>query len=236
VSDRIVVNGVEIGPATNVTSMFRQQLLGGGIFSGRYDETPEPGIKTVLRAAEGTSVEPRVIDAILTLLTDDEPRVRAGAVEVAQHFAQKFDASQLLAILDKSPELFVGVPQAAPGNASKDLAWGLLRAMAAASNVTPTVISRLREAVVNVPNGSEVLAGLTERDTDWVIQHAPEVIGSDKGRASALLYLLGQPDLRERLVRSIPEESPRLRDVMKAAVSKEIREEGERRHLLELLN
>jgi hypothetical protein len=235
VRDRIVVNGIELGPNTDVVSVLRKQLLGGGIFSGRYDEAPEPGVRSVVRAAEGTSVEPRVVEAILNLLTDENPQVRAGAVEIAQHFADKFDASRLLRILNQSPELFVGIPQGAPGNAGKDLAWGLLRAMAAASNVTPPVISRLRQAVVNFPNGAEVLAGLTERDSDWVIEHAPEVIGSDKSRAKALLFMLRGPVLRERLIKSIPAESPRLREIMTTAISEEIRDEAERRRLLELL-
>lgn len=230
-----MVNGIEVGPTTDVASILKEQLLHGGIFSGRYDETPEPGVRSVLRAAEGTSVEPRVLDAILQLLRDDNPRVRAGAVEIAQHFADKFDASRLLSILDQSPDLFTGIPQAAPGNAGKDLAWGLLRAVAAASHVTPSVISRLRQAVVNFPNGTEVLAGLTELDIDWVIEHAPEVIGSDKSRAKALLFMLGRPGLRERLVKAIPKESPLLREIMATSVSEEIRDEAERQRLLDLL-
>jgi len=234
--DRIVVNGIEVGPRTDVASIVREQLLYGGILSGRYDETPEPGVRSLLRAAEGTSVEPRIVDAILKLLTDDSAKVRAGAVEIAQHFANKFEASRLLAILDENPQLFGGFPQTAGRDATKDLGWGLLRAIAAASDVTPSVISRLREAVVSFPNGAEVLAGLTERDTDWVIEHAPEVIGSDKGRAKALLFMLGQPAFRERLIKAIPAESPRLRDIMKTAVSEEIQDAAERQHLIELLN
>src|SRR5439155_11217210 len=113
--DKIVVNGVEVGLSTDFVSLLKKQLLHGDILSGRYDEFPEPGVRSVFQAAQGTRLEPRVVEALLTLLTDPNPRVRAGAVEVIQHFSDKFDAAQLLSILENNSSLFIDVAQAAPG-------------------------------------------------------------------------------------------------------------------------
>jgi hypothetical protein len=46
---------------------------------------------------------------------------------------------------------------------------------------------------------------------------------------------LKKPEQRERLVRAIPKESPRLRDLISAAIPEEIKDPTERQKLLQLL-
>src|SRR4029077_12958473 len=104
-----------------------------------------------------------------------------------------------------------------------DLAWGLLRAIAGSSNWDLQVTERLRSAALEFPNGSSVLAGVVSHDPDWAIDHAQELIGDQAARARIVLFRLKAPEQRERLVRAIPDESPRLRDVVNMAVSEEVK-------------
>jgi HEAT repeat protein len=231
-NDEVIVNGVRVGPSTDLPALLRRQLIDGSVLAGRYDDTPEPGIWSLFAAAKGTALEQRLVEAVESLLTDPDPRVRSGAVGLAQAYAEKFRASDLLRILAGHRNLFEGITVK---TGEPDLAWGLLRAMAGSSNWSPEVIERLRSAALEFPNGSSVLAGLVSHDPDWAIQHAQEVVGDQPARATILLYRLRDPKQRERLIRSIPTESPRLRKVMADAVSKEVKDPVEKERLLSLL-
>jgi len=232
-SDEVIVNGVRIGPTTDLTSLLKRQLVEGSVLAGRYDDSPEPGVWSLFAAAKGTALEPRLTDAVKRLLTDPDLRVRSGAVGLAQAYAEKFDAPELLAILAGHPALFEDV--VAKGSSESDLAWGLLRAIAGSSKWNLEVAKRVRSAALEFPNGLNVLAGLVSNDADWVIQHAPQVIGDQPARARIVLFRLKDPDSRERLIRSIPSESPSLRKLMASAVSDEIKDPTEKANLLKLL-
>jgi HEAT repeat protein len=232
VSDEIIVNGVHVGLSTDLSSLLKRQLTDGSVLAGRYDDSPEPGIWSLFAAAKGTALEQRLIEAVQSLLMDSDPRVRSGAVDLAQAYAEKFQAANLLTVLMAHRNLFEGVTVKA---GEPDLAWGLLRAMAGSSNWSPEVTERLRSAALEFPNGSSVLAGLVSHDPDWAILHAQEVVGDQPARANILLYRLKDPEQRERLIRAIPTESPQLRKVMADAVSKEIKDPVEKQRLLSLL-
>jgi hypothetical protein len=232
VSDEVVVNGVRVGPSTDLASLLRQQLTSGSVLAGRYDDSPEPGIWSLFAAAKGTSLEPRLVQTVRSLLTDPDVRVRSGAVGLAQAYAEKFQGQDLLRTLEDNPALFHGVPGR---SGEPDLAWGVLRAIAGSANWTPAVAERVRSAALEFPNGSSVLAGLVSNDPEWAIQHFQELIGDQLSRARIVLFRLKSPDLRERLVRAIPAESPRLRELMVTAVSEEVKDPAERKKLLQLL-
>jgi HEAT repeat protein len=231
--DEVIINGVQIGPSTDLRSLLKSQLLEGTLLAGRYDESSEEGIWSLFRAAKGTTLEPRLVEAVGELITDPDERVRSGAVDLAQAFAEKFQAGDLLAVLTDQAKLFEGV--ASPTSGQPDLAWGLLRAIAAAKNWTPKVASRIRSAALDPVNGLSVLAGLVNHDPNWVIEHLQQLVTDQPVRAEVILFRLKDPILRERLVRAIPNESPSLKQLIAGAVAKEIRDEGEKRKLLRLL-
>jgi HEAT repeat protein len=233
VSDPIIINGVEVGPSTDVTSLLRSEFRGGSRLAGRYDEGPEPGIRTLIDAAKGTPLEKRLLEGLRSLLTDDDQKVRSGAAGMVLHFAERFDPSELLAVLEKNPQLFKDV--AVNQDPELDLAWTLLRAAAASPTRDPRVVERLREAVKDPARGIWVLAGVVSHDPDWVIEHAQEVLRDQPARARIVLYRLKEPEQRERLIRAIPHESPQLRQAMVAAVVEEIKDPIENRRLLSLL-
>ena len=231
-SDEVIVNGVHVGLSTDLPALLKRQLIDGSVLAGRYDDSPEPGIWSLFAAAKGTALEQRLIEAVQSLLTDSDPRVRSGAVGLAQAYAEKFQAANLLRVLTAHRNLFEGITVK---TGEPDLGWGLLRAMAGSSNWSPEVTERLRSAALEFQNGSTVLAGLVSHDPDWAIQHAQEVVGGEPARANILLYRLKDPEQRERLIRAIPTESPQLREVMADAVSKEIKDPVEKQRLISLL-
>jgi hypothetical protein len=233
VTDEVVVNGVRVGPSTDLPSLLRKQLLEGSVLASRYDDSPEPGIWSLFAAAKGTDLERRLVQAVETLLTDSDPRIRSGAVGLAQAYAEKFQASDLLKVMVDHPDMFEGV---AIKTGEPDLAWGLLRAMAGSSNWTPTVAKRLRAAALEFPNGSAVLAGLVSHDPDWAINHAQELIGDELARARIILFRLKEPRQREQLVRATSKESPKLRELLAAAAVEEVKDPAERQRLIQLLD
>jgi hypothetical protein len=232
VTDEVVVNGVQVGLSTDLPALLRRQIADGSVLAGKYDDSPEPGIWSLFAAAKGTRLEARLVEAVRSLLTDPDAHVRSGAVGLAQAYAEKFQAPDLLRVLAGHPNLFEGVTGK---TGEPDLAWGLLRAMAGASNWNPEVTERLRSAALEFPNGSAVLAGLVSHNPDWAIQHAEALIGDQPARARIVLFRLKKPEQRERLVRAIPKESPRLRDLISAAIPEEIKDPTERQKLLQLL-
>jgi hypothetical protein len=232
VTDEVVVNGVRVGPSTDLPSLLRKQLLEGSVLASRYDDTPEPGIWSLFAAAKGTDLERRLVQAVRTLLTDSDPGVRSGAVGLVQAYADRFQGPDLLEVLVDHPEMFEGV---AMKTGEPDLAWGLLRAMAGSSNWTPAVAERLRGAALEFPNGSAVLAGLVNHEPDWAIQHAQELIGDQLTRARIVLFRLKEPNQREQLVRATSKESPKLRELLAQAAAEEIKDPAERQRLIQLL-
>jgi hypothetical protein len=232
VTDEVVVNGVRVGPSTDLPLLLRRQIVDGNVLAGKYDDSPEPGIWSLFAAAKGTPLEARLVEAVRSLLIDSDARVRLGAVGLAQAYAEKFQAQDLLRVLSDHPNLFEGVTGK---TGEPDLAWGLLRAIAGSSNWSPEVTERLRSAALEFPNGSSVLAGLVSHNPDWAIEHAQELIGDQPPRAHIVLFRLKDPQQRERLVRAIPKESPRLRDIVSAAVDEEVKDPAERQRLLHLL-
>lgn len=231
-TDEVVVNGVRVGPSTDLPVLLRRQIVDGNVLAGRYDDSPEPGIWSLFAAAKGTPLEARLVEAVRSLLTDFDARVRSAAVGLAQAYAEKFQAPDLLQVLVDHPDLFEGVSER---TGEPDLAWGLLRAIAGSSNWDLRVTERLRSAALEFPNGSSVLAGLVSHNPDWAIDHAQELIGDQPARARIVLFRLKDPEQRERLVRAIPKESPRLRDLVSMAVSEEVKDPAERQRLLQLL-
>jgi hypothetical protein len=234
-TDSLNLSGINVSSETNFKTLLRNEFLGSALFAGRYDEDPAPGVRAFVNAAINTQFGNRALQALLSLLVDSDQTVRAGAAGTVLHFAERFDPATLLGILRDNPTLFNGVPLLGEkGPAELDLAWTLLRAVAARPTNDVQVIAALREAVRH-KNGSWILAGLVTSDPIWVAEHPLEVLDEDPVRANIVLYRLGDPNLREKFVRSIPEESPLLRKALTKAVSEEVHDPTERRHLLSLL-
>jgi hypothetical protein len=234
VNASITINGVRIDASTDIVSLVRDQLLGSGLLSGRYDEGPEAGVRSLVEVATGTAIEGRVLTALRSLLADSDSQVRAGAVGVVLHFAEKFDPSDLLETLKRNRALYDNVPLSPQGKSGLDLSWALMRAMAARPSRDPAVLQTLREAL-REPNGSWLLAGVANNDADWLVEHPQEALDDDPERARIVLFRLSDKNLRERFVRAIPTESPSLRKAVADAVASEIKDPVERNQLLRLL-
>ena len=232
-NEAVRVGNTDIGPATDFESLLRHQFLGGTPLSGRYDDTPEQGALSLFAALKGKQFASRAADAVTRLLSDDNLDVRAGAAAVIEDFPEHFDGKRILKLLDDRPELYRGVGANHFGRKQPDLAWSLLRGMAAMTRPDPQVRDRLRRAAQDPVNGTWVLAGVTANDADWVINHPAESIQGDPSRAWIVVLNLGQN--RERFMQMIPKESPGLRDAVRLGIERAVRDETERNHLLALL-
>jgi hypothetical protein len=229
----IVVNGVRIGPQSDMVGMFRRALQGEDVFPSRTAIRPEDGVTTVLHATRGTTLEPQVRDAIMTLLTDSDPKVRAGAVLTIETFPRGFDGQALLRILDERPNQFQGIPATATGFA--DIYWELLRAIAGTNSYSADVQDRLRRSVTDPSNGQWLLAGLTRSDADWVLAHAREVLAGQPVRVITVLANLTNPRMRERFVEALREEPESFRKDAAANLDEVVSDAKQRERLTRLL-
>ena len=209
--DGLIVNGRQVDASTDFTTLIRGQLLGDASLSGRYDDSVDQGVWSLFSACKGTAVEERVLEAIKSLLLDSDKTVRSGAVRLSQAFADRFKAAELLQILDDNRTLFDGVTDGKLRG--MDLSWGMLRAIAGAGTWTPPVTERIESAVKDPTHGATVLAALVDHEPRWVIENIQDVVAEQPMRAEVVLFRMKQPSLRERLVRAVPKESPRLRSL-----------------------
>jgi len=230
-SETIRVGNTDVGPTTDFEGLLRRQFSGGTPFSGRYDETPDQGALSLFAALKDTDLASRAADAVTRLLKDDNLDVRAGAVAVVEDFPKYFDARRLLGLLNDHSKLYEGIGANHFGRKQPDLAWALMRGMAASRTTDPAVRDRLRQAAQDPVNGSWVLAGVTTNDADWVITHPAESVQGDASRAWIVLLNLGDHD-RERFVRMVPKESPELRDAIRRGVERAVRNETARNRLI----
>jgi hypothetical protein len=229
----LVVNGVRIGPGSDLVGMFRRALTGEDVFPSRTASGPEDGVTTVLHATRGTTLEPRVKDAIMTLLTDSEPKVRAGAVLAIETFPRGFDGQALLRILDKRPSLFQGIPATAAG--FSDIHWELLRAIAGTRSQSEEVLDRLKRSVTDPANGQSLVAGLTRSDPDWVLGHVREVLAGQPTRVNAILANVDDAQKREEFLNALRGEPEQFRKDAAARLDRVVGDPQQRERLTRLL-
>ncbi len=224
----------EIGPGTDFESLLRRHLTGGTSLSGQSNETPEQGVINLFSALQGSPLLGVAAAAATHLLTDSDLNVRAGAVAAVQEFPRDFDPSVILKILEENARLYQGVGANHFGRKQPDLAWALLRGLAAIASTNADVRNRLRSAMQDRTNGTEVLAGVVANDKEWVICHPVETIQADPTRAWIALLNLGDATSRERFTRAVPQESPGACDALKAGIRRAIQNSVERDRLLSL--
>ena len=229
----IVVNGVAIGPKSDLVGMFRRALQGEEVFPSRTAYGPEDGVTTVLQASRGTPLEARVREAIITLLTDSDPKVRAGAVLAIETFPRGFDGKVLLRILDDNPSLFVGTKATAPG--FSDIYWELLRAIAGTRSQSQDILSRLKRSVTDPDNGQSLVAGLTRSDPNWVLANLREVIAGQPARVNAILANIDEVQKRDEVLNALHSEPEQFRKDVAARLDRAIGDPQERERLTRLL-
>ena len=236
--NRIVFDGMEASDSTEMAALMRRQFS-SGIISGRTtDQGPEEALWRLFHSIENTPAELIFVDALMQLLTDSNVATRTSAVGLAQDVAEKLDPGQLLALLGERPTLFNNVVAEGPSRSDfqgEDLAWGLLRAIAAHPTMDEKVLTRLRSAAMDPDNGARVLAGLTVSDPDWVLRNLKALIDQEPGRASIVLNNLDDPAKSKEFTETANRSSPRGRAAAVNAVREKIKDLNERKLLLSLL-
>lgn len=197
-NEEVVVNGVRLAPNSDFVNLFRRALQGESVFPSKTAYGPEDGVAAVLQTTRGTALEPPVRQAIMTLLLDSDPKVRAGTVLAIETFPRGFDGEALLRILENESSLFRNIPAITPG--FSDLYWQLLRAVAGTGSQSKAVLDRLRASVADQANGHWLLAALTKSDKAWILDHAEQLIGGQPSRVATVLANLPEAQDRKRFI------------------------------------
>jgi hypothetical protein len=229
----IVVHGVALGPQSDFLGMFRRALKGEAVFPSKTAFGAEDGVVDVLEATQASSFASRVREALMKLLTDPDPRVRAGAVMALGTFPRGFDGRALLQILDEQPNLFRGVVPLA--RSYPDLEWELLVAIDATELKDLKFTERLKAAVKDPSNGGWVVGGATKADPRWVIDHAREVVAGQAGRVNAVLANLDDLRKREEFLNGLRGEPEQFRKDAAARLDRVVADPQQRERLTRLL-
>ena len=233
--DTFTFDGVQLGPSTNYVKLVREQLKDGSVWPSG-DAAPHQGVRRVIDAAEGTSAEEPLFDALLRLISDDDAAVRTSAIRLVWDYADKVDTSSLLKALIDRPALYEGVrPVGVTESYMPDLYWGLIQAMNASPKSNAEVIATLRQAAEDPDNGFRVLGGLAGKDSAWVISNAPRLVAEQPVRARIVLANLTTPQRREQFVRALASEPKPFREELVRVIEEKVKNMGERQRLTELL-
>jgi len=229
----IVVNGVSLGPQSDFLGMFRRALQGETVFPSKAAFGAEDGVVDVVEATQGSALAPRVREAIMTLLVDADPRVRAGAVMALGTFPSGFDGRVLLRMLDRQSNLFRGVAPLARGY--PDLEWELLVAIDATHLKDRKFTERLKTAVTDPSNGGWVVGSVTKADPDWVIGNAREVVAGQAVRVNGVLANLEGVQKREEFLKALRGEPEEFRKDAAARLDRVVGDPQQRERLTRLL-
>jgi hypothetical protein len=232
-NEPIVVHGVPLGPQSDFLGMFRRALHGESVFPSKTAFGAEDGVVDVLEATQASPFAPRVREAILTLLSDPDSRVRAGAVMALGTFPRGFDGRVLLRLLDQQPHLFRSVPPLARGY--PDLEWELLIAIDATELRDPRFTERLKAAVTDPSNGGWVVGSVTKADPSWVLGHAHDVIAGQASRVNGVLANLNDAQQQEEFLKSLRAEPEQFRKDVAARLDRVVGDPNRRERLSRLL-
>lgn len=233
--DKLVVDGIELGPSTDYASLLRRQLKHGSVWNEVGDSGPEEGLWRVFDRAAGTEVAAPLFDALLGLLTDSDIRVRSGAVGLVLDYAEQIDPASLLTLLKKHPSMYVGVKPSGTRKGSPDLAWTLRQAIAGHTANNADAILYLRDVSRDPENGFRLLGGLALDDSEWVIENAAEVVAGQTQRTRPILANLPSASKRERFVRALAEEPDAFRHEVAGLINSKVKDLAEREKLKGIL-
>ncbi len=233
--DKLVIEGVELGPSTDYVSLLRRQLKHGSIWNEVGDSGPEEGIWRVLDRTAGTTIATRLFSALLALMADSDIEVRSGAVGLALDYAEELNPTSLLTLLKDHPSMYVGVKPSGTRKGSPDLAWTLRQAMAGHTMHNPEVIQYLRESSRDPENGFRLLGGLALDDSEWITKNAPEVVAGQSKRARPILANLRSASQRERFVRALANEPETIRKELGELIDTKVKEPAEKEKLNKIL-
>lgn len=233
--DTLTIDGVQLGPTSDYEALLRRQLKYGSVWNEVGDSGPEEGLWRAFDQAAGTEVEARLLNALLALMADADIQVRSGAVGLALDYAEKLEPEQLLSLLQQHGDLYIGIKPVGTRKGSPDLAWTLRQAIAGHSSSNPAVIQYLRDVSRDPTNGYRVLSGLAVDDSEWIVEHASEVVAGQPLRARALMAHLKTASKREAFIRALAAEPQPLRAALLTLVQEKVKAPAERDRLQNLL-
>jgi len=175
------IAGVDVEPKELVERV-RYHLIHGTVWAFREDREPTDGLRRALRDAGGGYGA--LVDALKTLLTDPDVRVRSGAVALLPVYQKDVGADTLESLLRDQAPLFERVAPKSVTTDAKDLAELVLYALSKVASPTDTAaLARLQNEAAK-PDGWVLVPGLATSVPDWVCDHATTVLPHDAARGT----------------------------------------------------
>jgi hypothetical protein len=175
-----------------------RQLRGYSVWLHRDDHTPVEGLRRAAR--EAGDLAPAFARAIVNLIEDPDPTVRAGAILSVGAVAEHVSADELLRILEARPELFRGVERPTGySGLGEDLEEELISAIEMTLTREDKRACRFVQdrVLAGAQFGADVLARATP---EWVVANAKAV---RRDAIAGVLLHLPEADQRRAVVAAL---------------------------------
>ena len=185
----VTYNGTSLGSGPELTARIRRGLL---------DEEPFPLSRSQRIAADFLveahdrqwpgAASKELAEAVASLLTDPDARVRSGAIRFFQG-SRADEPAPLLRALEQDSGLFGGVPDPLPGSTG-DLRAELARAAARRLGSDPALREAIQQEALRPGRARTVVAALAQADPEWLRYNAIDIAVASPDALDPLLYNL----------------------------------------------
>ncbi|MCD8489927.1 MAG: hypothetical protein LRZ84_25125 [Desertifilum sp.] len=199
------IGHIEIGCETDIDTLVISQLQTGSVWFIPEDRFPRNGMIRAIVAAGDTEIGDRLIQSVAQCLTHPELSIRTEAVAIVQELPKRFGVRLILTHLQNNLPLYREITLSEPSYAQTQrsacytLEESLLAALAAIVDANDSeTIAYLRQAALAVTYRRPIASRLAILDTEWVLNHVPELVSGEKGGSVAKGILLCLPSMVAR--------------------------------------
>ncbi|NES97054.1 MAG: hypothetical protein F6K32_17820 [Desertifilum sp. SIO1I2] len=198
------IGHIEIGCETDIDTLVISQLQTGSVWFIPEDRFPRNGMIRAIVAAGDTEIGDRLIQSVAQCLTHPELSIRTEAVAIVQELPKRFGVRLILTHLQNYVSLYRDIFLNEPSYAQTQrscytLEEALLAALAAIVDANDSeTIAYLRQAALAVTYRRPIASRLAILDTEWVLNHVPELVSGEKGGSVAKGILLCLPSMVAR--------------------------------------
>ncbi|MBN2494715.1 MAG: hypothetical protein JXR96_09015 [Deltaproteobacteria bacterium] len=184
--EAVVVDTFDLTADTDFAALVRQVLLGRAGGSLPTDLDPADWLFRAYAELEGSPYRDRLAEGVSACLTDEEPRVRSGALTFFERHPEARGAERIVELAEGPRALFDGT---ASGTAAlEDKLMRCVGARILAGDARAREIGR-REAL-EPGRPVQLIAALTQADPDWIVEHAETIVDKTPATGLSILFNL----------------------------------------------